>query len=179
MILDLRDIFSGDRNRIDIHGTLPLPLEGEDAVCLDGVTFPEGAHLDGRVTNDAGYIRLKLEVSCPYIAACARCLKEIRGVFTFSYERTVAAKGTLENADAEESDEYLVAENARLDIGSRLREELEMQFPYRLLCREDCRGLCPKCGKDLNEGDCSCDFSEPDPRFAVLQQLLEHKDSEK
>lgn len=179
MVLDLRELLNGNCPRIDIHETLALDSEGENAVALTGVTFPEGARLHGSITNDAGYVRLTLEISCPYVTACARCLKEVRGVFTFGYERTVATKGTLEGAEAEESDDYLVIEDAKLDIDDRLREELEMQFPYRFLCREDCRGLCPKCGKDLNEGDCSCDLSEPDPRFAVLQQLLDHKDSEK
>ena len=42
----------------------------------------------------------------------------------------------------------------------------------RVLCSEDCKGLCPKCGRDLNEGECGCDLKEPDPRLAVLAQLL-------
>ena len=52
-------------------------------------------------------------------------------------------------------------------------EQLEMEFPVRILCREDCRGLCQRCGKNLNEGECGCDTREIDPRMEPLRKLLE------
>ena len=66
-------------------------------------------------------------------------------------------------------------EKARL-TQEQLSEILLLDFPTRVLCSEDCKGLCHKCGKDLNEGDCGCDHREIDPRFAVLQQLLDQAD---
>ena len=56
-------------------------------------------------------------------------------------------------------------------------EDAYLAIPYRMLCREDCKGLCPRCGKNLNEGPCGC--SAPgDPRLAVLAQLLEDTQDE-
>ena len=52
-------------------------------------------------------------------------------------------------------------------------ELLFLGLPTRDLCREGCRGLCPKCGKNLNEGDCGCDRKEIDPRLAVLKKFLD------
>ena len=63
-----------------------------------------------------------------------------------------------------------------LDVDEPLREELLICFPMRLLCSEDCPGLCPKCGKPLREGDCGCSKKEIDPRLAVLQTLLDDQD---
>jgi uncharacterized protein len=48
-----------------------------------------------------------------------------------------------------------------------------LELPYKSLCREDCRGLCPLCGKNLNEGLCGCNRKSVDPRLAILGQLLE------
>ncbi|MBR6727152.1 MAG: DUF177 domain-containing protein, partial [Clostridia bacterium] len=60
-----------------------------------------------------------------------------------------------------------------LDVDEPLREELLMCFPMRLLCSEDCPGLCPKCGKPKKDGDCGCSEKEIDPRLAVLKNWLD------
>ena len=59
-----------------------------------------------------------------------------------------------------------------LNMDEPLREQIEMEFPVRFLCKDDCRGLCPKCGKNLNEGGCGCDTKEIDPRLEPLKKLL-------
>jgi hypothetical protein len=59
-----------------------------------------------------------------------------------------------------------------MDIDEELREELILDFPMRLLCSEDCPGLCPKCGKPRREGDCGCDLTERDPRWDVLRNYF-------
>lgn len=58
-------------------------------------------------------------------------------------------------------------------MDEQLTELLEEEFPFRILCREDCAGLCPRCGKDLNEGSCQCESDEIDPRLAPLKDILE------
>lgn len=179
MTLDLRKLLSGECGKIEIDYELLLD-SGDVGSGRGDVSFPSCAKVTGCITNDAGYMPLTLTVSVDYVGSCARCLKDVTGRFDFTFERTVTTKGTLENVGEDDTDDYLVVEDGRLDIDAQLREELELLFPYKLLCDEDCRGLCPKCGKDLNEGDCGCDFHEIDPRFAVLQQLLdEADDSEK
>jgi uncharacterized protein len=66
-----------------------------------------------------------------------------------------------------------------LDVDEELLEMLEMDFPTKILCREDCAGLCPKCGKNLNLGTCNCVTKEIDPRLAPLAKLLEkYRDTE-
>ena len=58
-------------------------------------------------------------------------------------------------------------------MDEQLREQMEIEFPIRFLCKDDCLGLCSKCGKNLNEGECSCEKKEIDPRLLPLQKLLE------
>ena len=69
--------------------------------------------------------------------------------------------------------------NQKIDLSEPLEEELLLVLPAKTLCREDCRGLCPKCGKPLKLGDCGCPKREPDPRLAILGTLFDKDESNK
>lgn len=172
MILDMRPMLRGEASRIDIDFLLtPEPT--------DGVEFEGDARVVGAVVDQAGYMRLTLEATVPYAAECARCLEPVHDVFAVTLERTVATKDSLSEKQLEENvDEYAVIEDGRLDLGDLMREELLLSFPMRFLCRADCPGLCPKCGKPLRFGECGCPKKEPDPRLAVLKTLLESNEDQ-
>jgi len=112
-------------------------------------------------------------MSVAYNAECARCLAPVSGEFALDLEKTVASRDMLGDLDEDRLDDYAIIEDGFLDIDEQLREQLEMEFPARFLCKEDCKGLCPKCGRVLNEGDCGCDLKEIDPRMEPLRKLLE------
>jgi len=119
-------------------------------------------------------MRLTLKAELPYVGECARCLDTVRGVFSLDFERTVVTDGMVSEEKLEESvDEYIVLDNGRLVLDDAVREELLIDFPRKLLCSEDCEGLCPKCGKPKKEGDCGCVTKEIDPRLEVLKKLLD------
>ena len=167
MILDMRPMLRGEVDRIKIDYLLTPEL-------TDGVQFDGDARVEGEITDEAGYMHLALTASVSYHTECARCLEPISGDFAVQLERTVAAEGTLSEKQLEENvDEYVVIENGRLDLDETIREELLLSFPMRLLCEDDCPGLCPKCGKPKRLGDCGCPTFEPDPRLAVLKQLFD------
>jgi uncharacterized protein len=98
--------------------------------------------------------------------SCRRCLKDI----------TVAVEAPLEVLFTEEADSddpsarVIPARATVVDLGEPIREELILTVPEYALCRDDCRGLCSRCGKDLNAGPCSCP-PEPDARWAPLEAL--------
>ena len=73
----------------------------------------------------------------------------------------------------EENDELILVENDRLDLKELVLSDLLLNLPMKHLCREDCKGLCPKCGANLNEGECGCNRKPVDPRFAALRDLLD------
>ena len=171
MILEMGKILRGETNRIDFEYFLtPMPL--------DRITFEGDAHVVGYVTDNAGYMRLIATASLAYSAECDRCLEPVKDEYVLQFERTVADEGTLSEEQLEDNiDEYVVIQDAKLDIDEQLTEALLLEFPRKILCSEDCAGLCPKCGKILKYGACSCPTKEIDPRLAVLAQLLE-KDEE-
>ena len=167
MVIDLNPMLRGEISTIDIDFVLTPEI-------IEDVTFEGGARVWGKITNNAGYMRLTLKAELPYVGECARCLDAVRGVFSLDFERTVVTEGMVSEEKLEESvDEYIVLDDGRLELDDPVREELLIDFPKKLLCSDDCEGLCPKCGKPKREGDCGCVTKEIDPRLAVLKKLLD------
>ena len=173
MKLDLRPLLAGDR-LLKFDYELPLNIDPEDtASFLSGTRFPSPMKVHGDITNTAGYMRMILTASVDYVAQCGRCLSPVEGSFTLNLEKTVAPRNILQDLSEDRLDDYAIVEDGFLDMDEQLREQMEMEFPIRFLCREDCKGLCQKCGKNLNEGKCDCVTREIDPRLAPLAKILE------
>lgn len=173
MKLDVRPLLRGER-LLKFSYELTLDIDPTDtASFLHGVGFPSPMKVYGDVTNTAGYMRMKLRASVDYTAECARCLSPVSGSFALDLDKTLATRDMLGTLDEDRLDDYVVIEDGFIDMDEQLREQMEMEFPIRFLCRDDCRGLCPRCGKNLNEGACDCKSAEMDPRLAPLQALLE------
>ena len=121
-----------------------------------------------RVTK-SGEKRLlfEAEVSFSLSIPCDRCLEPV--VVPFSYE--VSRKADFGEGASEEETAYLV-EGYTLDVDALVRDELFMHMPAKVLCREDCKGICNRCGANLNQGDCGCDRTEPDPRMAKVRDIF-------
>ena len=178
MKLDLRPLLAGDR-LLEIDYELPLDSHTEDTTSfLWGTRFPSPMKVTGNITNTAGYMRMSLSLSADYVAQCARCLAPVEGQFSLSLEKTVAPKNLLGDITEDKLDDYAIIEDGFLDMDEQLLEQLEMEFPLRFLCKDDCKGLCQRCGRNLNEGACSCAEKEIDPRLEPLRKLLEKMQEE-
>ena len=168
MVIDVGSLLRGEVKKIDIDYMLAPEA-------LWGIEFESDAHVTGTLTDNAGYMRLVLKAQLKYHGECARCLAPVDGVFSLDFERTVTTEGMLSDEQLEEEfDEYVVIHGSELDVDEPLREELVLAFPNKLLCSEDCPGLCPKCGKPRREGDCGCPTKEIDPRLAILKTLFDN-----
>ena len=107
-------------------------------------------------------------------AACARCAEEFEGAIERPFRFIMSPRAIAAEADAPDEPgdgEYAVYDGDEIDLSPLIREELLLALPTRPLCREDCRGLCPRCGTNLNQGECRCPEPAGDPRFAVLRSL--------
>ena len=72
-----------------------------------------------------------------------------------------------------DSDAYIQVDSGSLDLDELLRADILLELPTKYLCREDCKGLCAVCGKNLNDGPCNCNLHQIDPRLEVLKQLID------
>lgn len=98
---------------------------------------------------------------------CARCLKEFEQGFTIELRELFVP------FPHEDSDEYPLDPEGFLDPDQMMRDAIGVELPFAPVCRPDCRGLCARCGGDLNLGECTCTDSEIDPRWDGLEALLE------
>ncbi len=103
---------------------------------------------------------LEGEASLTVMIPCARCLKPVKTALPvqFSYETEL------------EETEYIDGYN--LNVDQLIHDESLLVWPERVLCREDCKGLCSSCGHDLNEGPCGCSATELDPRMAKILDIF-------
>jgi uncharacterized protein len=174
MAIEMRPLLIGETSKITLDYDFSLTdSEFPFDTAIDGVVFTKPCHVDGEIVNMGGYIRLRAAVSVEYDAECARCLKPLKRCFEVELERTVVEQGELVNSEEDDGEDYIETVDGKLELDTAAAEQLMMEFPMKELCSEDCKGLCPKCGKDLNEGECGCVKKEIDPRLAILQKLLE------
>lgn len=131
------------------------------------VTEPVGA--EGTVRNTAGVLVMTGSIHTCIHGVCDRCAGDFQREVTFPIQVVLVQELSSEE-DEDENVFFLNGDSA--DLEEIVRTVFVLNLDSKLLCREDCKGLCPRCGKNLNLGPCGC-RKEPDPRLAALQQLLE------
>lgn len=101
---------------------------------------------------------------------CDRCLTRVDIPIEISFDEKISEECILH--PTEDTDEFSYLDGYMLDTDILIGNEILINWPVKILCKEDCKGICPKCGRDLNQGDCGCDTFEPDPRMAVLKDIF-------
>ena len=198
MLLDMTQLLGGAVDRLDFSYTLSadrVPYEGAEAlldgentdaqrigdneenegiypIVFDDVVVLEPVAVNGSVVNRAGYITLTAEASMSYRTHCARCLAEVEDTVRFLCEKTVADEKGLLRLENTENDDYVQIKGGKLDLDAPICDEILLSFPMRILCSDDCKGLCAGCGADLNREACRCTKKEVDPRLGKLAALL-------
>ena len=162
MILDLKSVFLGEKTQLTLQDEVDL---SEDNRGSEGFASPVAA--DITVINRAGLVEMTAKVSFDYRFACDRCAVMTNRRYAYQFRHILVAKLSEESGD-----DYIEAPDYKLDTDALIRDDILLELPSKLVCQESCKGLCSKCGKNLNEGSCTCNRQETDPRLAVLKQLL-------
>jgi uncharacterized protein len=129
--------------------------------------FKEPVHVEGKLTKETGIARIYLTITAPVSTICARCAKPL----SFTHESQFSADVT-DDMQTMDIEAVVVDESGEIDIDEIVSICLVLHMDMVYYCKDDCKGLCPKCGKDLNEGPCGCK-EDPDPRFSALRALLD------
>ncbi|MDP4118561.1 MAG: DUF177 domain-containing protein [Bacillota bacterium] len=160
---DISSIISNDGGKVEIHGKSVFePV----TFCGNNFIFPEGAEIDGEIANMAGRLTLRATVSGKVTAACARCGKPVTKGFSFEMEENLVK----ENSESTDEDAVCFSGSV-INVDDIALNAFLINAPTKYLCSEDCKGLCPVCGKNLNEGECGCERNNQDPRFDILNNL--------
>jgi uncharacterized protein len=155
----------------------PLRAEfAEDEIDLAGDGRLDGpAVFDGEIFRDESRTYVGGMITATVNTDCTRCLEPVTRSFEIPF-RDIFVDADLETekreieVGEEDLDESLVI-GGRIDLAEVVREQILLAMPERLLCSEDCRGLCPICGGNRNLIDCKCEDDEADPRWAALRNL--------
>ncbi len=124
------------------------------------------------MSNTADLLELEMTARTTLDAVCDRCGKE------FLQDKIVPFRAYWRKSSrTRDNDEIVLLEDGEVDVGDLARTAFILGMDTKTLCSEDCKGLCPRCGANLNDGPCSCG-KETDPRLAVLAKLLENRENE-
>lgn len=100
---------------------------------------------------------------------CDRCLEEVDWTFSIKVDKEIDLTGDNEEKSMENLN-YMTGTN--LDVDQLIFGEILVSWPMKVLCREDCKGICKRCGANLNQAECQCQRTEPDPRMAAIQDIF-------
>lgn len=164
MILDLEPIFNNEGMVKEFD--FELDLSEQEIFGTKPFTTP--VKVKGSAGNYTGIVEMRAKAEFELETSCDRCAKPIKLPVATDIFHTLVT-----HLNDETNDELLLVNELRFDLKPLITEDIFLDFPAKLLCDEECKGVCPRCGKDLNTGSCSCE-KEIDPRLAALKQLLDN-----
>lgn len=161
MIIDVSSILKELGGKINISGSVNVPCDE-----FSGVRIITPVEINGDITNNGKTLQICANGKCRGTTVCARCLKDIEVIFDFDITEMLA------QGEGQYDDDVYTFEHDTVDLTELVINNLSMNMSGKYLCSEDCRGLCPKCGIDLNESECGCDTEVIDPRWAALADIM-------
>lgn len=171
MLLQLTQAFNIEGEKVSVS----FPLDLSDCDVNGSYPFDRPISVRAEAVNRAGVVTLSYSIASAIHLRCDRCL----AVFPYSLNITEKRVLVREMQNAEEnSEDYTEVADDVLDVSELAREAILLSLPSKILCKEDCKGLCPQCGVNLNERTCNCCAKKADPRLQILSELLEQMSDE-
>ncbi|MDO4830133.1 MAG: DUF177 domain-containing protein [Clostridia bacterium] len=163
MLFELKSVFQNDGETKELCYKLDMA-----DIDIDGVfPFKTPVGVTAKAHNRASLITLDINCKFDYTRFCDRCGKEFTRQMDMNFSHKLAQ--TLVD---DGNDDYIETPDFKLELDEVIVTDILLSLPQKNLCRSDCKGLCPKCGQNLNEGECSCDKRNIDPRLESLKQLI-------
>lgn len=163
MRLDLSKLFDNEETSIPFSTALDLP----DVVRFGRPLFKGPVTVSGQAVNHLGIVQVDYTAQAVLDMVCDRCLASLTQEKRMSFSHTLVL-----SLNREDNDEFIVIPDGQLDLAELCAADILLELPTKVVCSDDCQGLCPICGKDLSEGDCGCDRTPKDPRLDALRALL-------
>lgn len=157
-----------------------LEIELNDRIQAKDLQIVSPVHAELRFDRQDNDVIVTGVVEGEVMMQCGRCLADFSTRISGRTDMVFHPLSTIREAEqgqlkSEALDAAFYSDDV-IDTDEILAEQLTLNLPMKPLCSADCKGICPQCGKDLSAGSCSCERTEPDPRLAVLKQLLPKKE---
>ena len=170
MLIHLSEVFTCEGKK----KTVQTEIGFDSILSADKETYPilEKEPFFVTITNlGEKKVSIQAEVKLVLEIPCARCLEPVVYPYELSIEREVDLNETSEQR-AKDLDEQPYINGYNLDADELVHHEILLALPMTVLCREDCQGLCSRCGKNLNDGKCDCDQGETNLQMSAFQDIL-------
>ena len=165
MILNLKKVFINEEESLTFEYQMDM-----SNVKFDGCNaFIDPVEVQGNVENSDGIVTLNYKVVLNYYHPCDRCMNDVKQTFKYSFNHILC----LKDNDSDLNEMYIILDEYELDLDKQVETDLFLELPSKVLCSDNCKGLCDKCGKDLNKGTCNCVTYQVDPRLEVLKDLID------
>lgn len=161
--IELEPVFNNEGFSQSVDFTLDM----SDCNFNGGFPFESGVRIVGEVKNSTDIVSLVAKAEFTLNLTCDRCAADFSRAFSIPVEHVLVTE-----LNDDDNDEFIVVDSFHYDLEPLVRGDVVLALPMKVLCREDCVGICHRCGKDLNDGPCDCG-RDYDPRWDALQQLLE------
>lgn len=165
MIINLRDLLKSDRLTYTISDELKIT----DSEFLKKNKIDESVIFNGEFFKVDDKLVLNAKFSYKYDEVCARCLREFKNTVETRFSANIVNENVI---DDDSSEINIILENNCIDLEDAIEQSIYLSLPMKALCTKDCKGICHKCGANLNFEKCDCDNSSIDPRFVKLKKLL-------
>ena len=160
--LNIASVLKNDGASKDFSGEINLGKVDYMGSTLD---FESPLAVTGKVLNIGGTIEISAQITGKFVTECSRC--GVKVTEDFSADLFESMENDFSDVDAE----CISVQGNVIDISGSIDACIFGNIPMQTLCREDCKGLCPECGINLNEKECNCDTTVYDPRFAIFRNL--------
>ena len=167
--IDLESVFNQEGFKINIDHDVDF----SDTEWHGEKPFLKPVHVHGYISNVARVVFMEATAEVELDTFCDRCACKLVKQISVPMKHTFVTE--LNNE--EDSVDFIVVPKMEIDLDALTKENVLLEVPSKILCKEDCKGICPTCGKNLNDGPCDC--KKPvDPRLAGLLSLLENDDDD-
>jgi len=168
MLVNLSDVLTSTGKVVNTTVTLEMT---EFTSRLGAFRIEEKSPVEFTFTN-IGVNKAKVEgsVKLTFATECDRCLEAVPTTLNLVFDRVVTAPDVTTEEEEDSRPEYM--EGYQLNVETFVYNEILINWPVKILCKESCKGVCMKCGQNLNTGECGCDTFVPDPRMAVIQDIF-------
>lgn len=169
MIIDVSSILKEFGGKVDLQGEVQI---SQLEFWGNTYSFKTPFIVSGSIMNNGSTLIMKADCKTVVLTQCARCTKDIEVPMEFSvYETLMQGEET-----SEEMEDVIVFDGHEVSVDEIIENNFIMNLSARYLCSEDCKGLCTKCGADLNIESCDCNKEDIDPRWAALEQIMKNND---
>lgn len=168
MLMNLTDVFTSEGKVKKVS----VPYEHNSFSYMGNCySISEKSDISLTFTNaGTGTVLAEGKMMLTLVIPCDRCLSDVKVPLTVVFAHQVFSPDQGEAASEEDESSFM--SGYELDVEALMNNEILINMPMKVLCKDECKGICPKCGQNLNQGTCECDTFVPDPRMAAIKDIF-------